>query len=99
MSEKYDPELGAVMKAHHAPAERVDRVPVKEIFRGETVWEGVVNVYDVKGHSKVKQAYAWSYKDDKGEAQYVVVSKIPPVVDPITAVRASIMAARKPDRV
>jgi hypothetical protein len=99
MSEKFDAELGAVMRAHHCPAERVEAVPIKETFRGETVWEGVVNVYDIKGHSQVKQAYAWSYKDDKGETQYVVVSKIPPVIDPITAVRASIMAARKSDGV
>jgi hypothetical protein len=96
---KYDAELGAVMTAHHCPAERVGAVPIKETFRGETVWEGVVNVYDVKGHSKVRQAFAWSYKDDKGETQYVVVSKLPPVIDALTAVRASIMATQKPDRV
>lgn len=88
MSDAYNPELGAVMEAHHCPAERVESVPIKETFRGDTVWEGVVNVYDIKGHSQVKQAYAWAYKDDKGETQYVVVSKTPPVKDPITAVRA-----------
>ena len=78
MSDKYDAELGAVMRAHHCPAERVGSVPIKETFRGQTVWEGVVNVYAVKGHSQVKEAYAWSYKDDAGETQHVVVSQIPP---------------------
>lgn len=95
MSDRYDELLGAVMKAHHCPAERVGAVPIREIFKGETVWEGVVSIYDIKGHSQVKQAYAWSYKDDNGDMQHVVVSKIPPVTDPITAVRAYIASLAK----
>ena len=70
-----------------------ETVPVKEVFRGKTVWEGEVEVFDLSGHSKAKRAYAWSHhegENDEGE-RFVVVLEIPPVVSPLTAVRASIM--------
>jgi hypothetical protein len=38
----------------------VQSVPVKEIHNGQTVWEGVVHVFDLAGHSKATRAYAWS---------------------------------------
>src|SRR5439155_19535728 len=39
---------------------------VREIFQGETVWEGVVEVFALKGHPKAGLAYAWSYATDDG---------------------------------
>jgi hypothetical protein len=35
-------------------------VPVLETFEGQTVWEGVVHVFDLEGHPKATRAYAWS---------------------------------------
>ena len=35
-------------------------VPVKETFKGSAVWEGVVHVFDIKGHLTANRAYAWS---------------------------------------
>lgn len=70
-----------------------ETVPVKEVFRGQTVWEGEVEVFDLSGHPKARRAYAWSRREgqnDEGE-RFVVVLEIPPVVSPLTAVRASIM--------
>ena len=69
-------------------------MPVTEIFQGEIVWAGEVEVFDLIGHPKAKRAYAWSHregKDDQGE-RFVTVLEIPPVVSALTAVRASIMA-------
>ena len=34
--------------------------PVKEVFNGQTVWEGAVHVFDLEGHPKATRAYAWS---------------------------------------
>jgi len=72
--------------------------PVHERFRGQTVWQGEVEVFDLTGHPKAKRAYGWSHregKNDEGE-RFVTVLEIPPVESAVTAVRASIMADGKP---
>jgi hypothetical protein len=38
----------------------VDALPGKEVSEGQTVWEGVVHVFDLEGHPKATRAYAWS---------------------------------------
>jgi hypothetical protein len=87
----------AVSQLHNCGAAWRETVPVHEAFRGETVWQGEVEVFDLTGHPKAKRAYAWSHKEgpnDEGE-RFVTVLEIPPVVSPITAVRASIIADKK----
>jgi hypothetical protein len=87
----------AVEQLHGCGAIYRETVPVLEVFRGQTVWQGEVEVFDLSGHPKAKRAYGWSHregKNDEGE-RFVAVLEIPPVVSPITAVRASIMADAK----
>jgi hypothetical protein len=38
----------------------VDALPVKEVFEGKTVWEGIIHVFDLEGHPGATRAYAWS---------------------------------------
>lgn len=83
-----------VSQLHNCGATWRETVPVHEIFRGQTVWQGEVEVFDLYNHPKAKRAYAWSHRagaNDEGE-RFVTVLEIPPVESPITAVRASIMA-------
>jgi hypothetical protein len=90
----------AVSQLHDCGATYVKTVPVHEVFQGKTVWQGEVEVFDLTGHTKAKRAYAWSHREgenDEGE-RFVAVLEIPPVVSPITAVRASIMADAKKRR-
>ena len=85
------------MQLHDCSATWRKSVPVHEVFRGETVWKGDVEVFDLQGHAKAKRAYAWSHPegpDNQGE-RFVAVLEIPPVVSPVTAVRASIVADSK----
>jgi hypothetical protein len=35
-------------------------VPVREEYHGQTVWEGVVHVFDLASHPTATGAYAWS---------------------------------------
>ena len=91
----YLDSLRAVIgKLHNCGAVWRETVPVHEVFRGQTVWQGEVEVFDVQGHPKAKRAYAWSHLDGlKDEKQrFVAVLEIPPVESAVTAVRASIMA-------
>ena len=39
-----------IRRVHGAEAKHVESVPVKEMFKCETVWEGIVEVFDLVGH-------------------------------------------------
>jgi hypothetical protein len=82
-----------IQKLHGAEATHHASVPVKEVFQGETVWDGIVEVFHLEGHPKANTAYAWLHDtgDPDKPIQHVTVLHVPPVVSPITAVRAFIM--------
>lgn len=83
----------AILATHGLKAAHLETVPVKEVFRGETAWEGDVEVFAVSGHAKAKQCFAWGVRrdDDKGWDVTAVLG-IPPVTTPQTAVKAAIVA-------
>jgi hypothetical protein len=86
-------ELKTVIhKLHGAKATHRVSVPVREFWQGETVWDGIVEVFDLHDHPKANTAYAWLHDtgDPNKPIQHVTVLHIPPVVSPITAVRAFI---------
>jgi hypothetical protein len=87
-------DLKAIIhKLHGAEATHRESVPVKEVFQGKTVWDGIVEVFDLRGHPKANTAYAWLHDtgDPARPTQHVTVLHVPPVVSPITAVRAFIV--------
>jgi len=69
-------------------------VPVHEVFRAETVWQGDVEVFDLTGHPKAKRAYAWSHLDGKNDerTRFLAVLEIPPVDSAQRAVQVQIVA-------
>jgi hypothetical protein len=71
--------------------------PIRDTFRNQVVWEGVVESFALNGHPKAKRCYAWSFQDNC-ETQYVTALEIPPVESPITAVRAAIVADAKKEK-
>lgn len=78
---------------HGCGSTHVGTVPVHEVFQGKTVWQGDVEVFDLKGHPKAKRCYAWSHREganDEGE-RAVTVLEIPPVESAETAVRLQIV--------
>jgi len=90
----YIEELQSVIhKLHGVRSTHVQSVPVKEEFRGQTVWDGIVEVFELHGHPKATHAYAWTHdtNDPKQPKRSVTVLKIPPAVSPETAVRVAIM--------
>jgi hypothetical protein len=82
-----------IHKLHGAKATHSESVPVKEVFDGKTVWDGIVEVFHLEGHPKANTAYAWLHDtgDPDKPSQHVAVLHVPPVVSPITAVRAFII--------
>jgi hypothetical protein len=79
----------AVERATGSPVEHLESVPVVETFRGETVWQGTVEVFSVANPPPAR-AYGWAVDGD-----YVAVLGNPPVDSPIAAVRAWLVSETK----
>ena len=94
MSERTENIAKAVENTAKCPASHLESVVVVETFRGQKMWEGVVEVFALNGHARAKRAYGWQTGKGK-EATYTAVLEIPPVDSPNTAVRAAIVAESK----
>jgi hypothetical protein len=82
-----------IRRLHEADSTHVASVPVKEIFQGRTVWDGIVEVFDLIGHPTASRLYAWSHDTDDPVAsrRHVTVLHAEAVTSPILAVRAAII--------
>jgi len=68
---------------------------ITETFRGDTVWEGQVEVFTLIDHPTAKRAYAWAHETDAGTPRYVAVLHQGPVDSAQAAVRAAVIAEYK----
>ena len=82
-----------IRRLHGAEATHVESVPVKETFQGQTVWEGVVEVFDLAGHANAHRAYAWAHETGNPDKpiRHVTVLHLHPIKSAQDAVRAAIM--------
>jgi hypothetical protein len=82
-----------IRRLHGVESKHVESVPVKETFQGKTVWEGIVEVFELVGHPKASRAYAWSHETDdpKKPRRHVTVLHVAPITSPEAAVRAHII--------
>lgn len=85
----------AIRHTHGCASAYVETVPVKETFKGKTVWEGDVEVFNLTNHATARQCFAWGYQDDAERWQYVAVLKAGPVDSPHRAVQAFILSRKK----
>jgi hypothetical protein len=89
----YIEELQDVIRhLHGVESKHVESVPVKETFQGKTVWEGIVEVFELIEHPKATRLYAWAY--DTGNPKrpkHVTVLHTKTVSSPLLAVRAAII--------
>jgi hypothetical protein len=79
--------------ARNVESRHVESVPVKEVHGGKTVWEGVVEIFELIGHPKASRAYAWAH--DTNDPEYprchVTVLHVHPIASARDAVRAAIV--------
>ena len=79
-----------ILELHGCSSRHVSTVPVKETSQGHTVWQGLIEVFDLIDHPKADRCYAWTYQDDEGRIQYAAVLGLPPVQSAHDAVKAEI---------
>ena len=86
----------AIESQHGGTATLAQSVPVKETHGGAVVWEGVVHVFNLKGHPTASRAYAWSSPIEGSEKRrFFAVLHQGPVKSPVDAVRAAIVAEQR----
>ena len=69
---------------------------MRPVRRCDPIWEGVVHVFDLAGHPKATRAYAWSSPiEGSTKRRFFAVLHSPPIVSPLDAVRAAIVAEHK----
>jgi hypothetical protein len=84
----YLARLQAVIQhLHKCGAVHANTVPVREVFRGKTLWQGEVEVFDLTGHPKAKRAYGWSYGEPE---EFITILELPPVDSPQAAVKVGV---------
>ena len=84
-----------IKRLHGCDSSHIKSVPVTEIFKGKIVWDGMVEVFALNGHTKAQKCYAWGYKGDTNNKNFVTVLEIPPVESAKTAVQAAIVSESK----
>jgi hypothetical protein len=84
----------AVEGMHDCRATFREVVHVREEFKGAVVWDGDVYVFDLTGHPRAAECYAWSAPVVGSEhRRFFAVLRIPPIQSARDAVGASIIAA------
>ncbi len=86
MSSQFPPSRKRLRPPTAAARSSARRVAVREVFEGETVWEGEVLVFNLFGHPTAFTCYAWSV-----DQQVTAVLHEEPVNSPQTAVRAALV--------
>jgi hypothetical protein len=86
----------AVESLHSCRATLAQTASVREAFHGRPVWEGVVHVFDLKGHPTATRAYAWSSPIEGSEKRrFFAVLHTGGIKSPADAVRAAIVAEQR----
>lgn len=89
MSERIENLKRAVEKTCNCRAVHRGSSAVLEGFEGEYIWDGVVEVFELYGHRRAKQCYAFLFSEN-GKAVIKTVLGVPPVNSALDAVRVAI---------
>lgn len=82
----------AIFNLHGCKSKWVESVPIKEIFEGETVCEGVVQIFDLIDHPTAKRCYTWSHElEASKERRFFAVLHQGPIDSPQVAIKATIV--------
>jgi hypothetical protein len=85
----------AIRHMHGCEATFVESVPVHETFNGATVWDGEIQVFDVKSGKPASRVYAWSYATEGSKRRFFAVLHEGAIDSAVKAVRAAIVADAK----
>jgi hypothetical protein len=93
VSEYLDELRDVIRRLHGVESSHIETVSVKEVFGGQTVWDGNVEVFKLHGHPKANRVYAWAHETDDPlhPKRHVTILHIPPITSAVMAVKAAIV--------
>ncbi|MFO0938681.1 MAG: hypothetical protein U0798_19435 [Gemmataceae bacterium] len=77
----------AIWTIHACESSHYESVPITEREENTVVWQGVVEVFQLKNHPTAKRCYAWKQTTPTGGNHFVAILKISPVDSPRRAVK------------
>src|SRR6185437_11501481 len=84
----------AIEGLHGGTAMFAQSVPVAEKFDGKTVWDGVVQVFDLADNPQSTCTYAWAYELENGKRRVLSVLHTDKINSPVGG-RAAIVAEHR----
>jgi hypothetical protein len=88
--------VAAIQQLHNVESRHLETVQVKETFRGKTVWEGAVEVFELVDYPKAQVCYAWKYHDIEANTERIAaIPGLRLIKSPADAVRTFIMAENR----
>lgn len=90
-------QLRKVIESQHGGTSTfVKSMRVHQTRGRQAGWDGLVHVFDLKGHPKAKRVYAWSSPISGGaKPRYFAVLHMGEVTGPVEAVKAASAAINK----
>ena len=90
-------QLKRVIQTQHGVASTFAKsVRVFRKTTGQADWDGVVHIFDLKGHPKANRAFAWSLRFGSGaQLRYFAVLQDAKIATPVQAVKAASAEIRK----
>jgi hypothetical protein len=89
----------AVERMHGHPATWRKSELVRDEYKGKTVWNGIVQVFELDGHPSASFCYAWSSPvEGSKNRRFFAVLHEPPITSALDAVRAAIVREYQADK-
>ncbi len=86
--------LDAIEKRANCTATYFQTQPVRLALDGEILWKGKVEVFKLQGHPQASLAFGWGFENAQKKIEYVTVVGVPPLDNPISAVKAYLASRR-----
>lgn len=86
-----------IQKMYGVQSMHIDSVRVTEVLEDNTVWDGMIEVFELHGHPRAPIVYAWALNMNKPgmPKKYFAVLHLNLVDSPEAAVRAAIVPQRR----
>ena len=80
-----------IRRLHGVESTHEESVRVAEEFNGNTVWDGMVEVFQLHSHPQAPKVYVWANNTEDKRNRVVTVLHANYVTSPVHAVRAFIV--------
>ncbi len=94
MSRRIEELKEAIRREHRCEPAHARSEPLREMDGKELVWEGIVEVFELKGHPVTRCCFAWFYTT-AGLERHVTMLQIPPATSPHMAVRTALATGKQ----